>query len=67
MALAYIRFDMLIPLLLAFDGTAAPVQPHALEVQPDRNQDDVGVADNSSINYEKSLELDSHNIDNCRE
>ena len=67
LTLTYVRFDLWIPLLLALDGTAAPVESHALEVQPDRNQDDVDVADERSVDDEDGLELNSHNIDEWAE
>jgi hypothetical protein len=62
-ALAIIGLYLFIVFLISLDVSAAPIMPHALEMNPHRDDDDVGIADDCSVDADEYLEVYAGCID----
>ena len=49
LAVAYVRLNTLVPGIVALDGAAGAIDPHALEVDANGNQNHVYVPDDCSV------------------
>lgn len=63
LAFANIRSYRSVALLVAFDVAAALIVPDAFEVNPNRNDNDIGVANDCSVETNESLKVDPGNVD----
>ena len=50
-----IRFNTIIPLLISFDGSAASIDPHTLEMHPNRNNENIQIANDSTVDDKNCL------------
>ena len=58
-ACAYIWLNLVIPLLIAFYCTTAPIEPYAFEIDPHRNQNHIDKTYYSSIQGENYRHMNS--------
>ena len=62
-ALAVIGGDFFVPLLVTFNSSTMFGEPYALEVDKNRDEDDIKIADDCSIDYDDQLEIDPRDED----
>lgn len=62
---AHIHLNLLIPLLISFDGSTASISPYTFQMHPNGYDKNIQIADDWAIDDKNCLKLYTWDVDKC--